>query len=179
MIRNPLAALIAVVTIFSGVSATAKEAKEPNLAQVAIEVNSAGPFAGQFSTLIALAVSDEEILDILTSVGQHTVFAPTDTAFDNLFSAAAASCVELTPGLVNAVVKYHLVKGRRDSTSVLDASQIRTLLGAFFAQSGGLLTDGAGEVATIIATDVPASNGYIHGIDKVLLPFALQNQCEG
>lgn len=177
MIRKSLTALAAITMMISGASALAKEAKDPSLAQVAIAVNSAGPFAGQFSTLIALAVSDEQILEILTSAGQHTVFAPTDAAFDGLFSAAAANCVDLTPDLVNAVVKYHIAKGRRDSTSVLDSSQIRTLLGAFFAQSGGLLTDGAGEVATIIATDVPASNGYIHAIDKVLLPFALQNQC--
>lgn len=177
MLRKYIAICSAVVVLLGGTTAYAKAAKEPNLAQVAIAVNSSGAFAGQFSTLIGIVVSDEEILEILTSVGQRTVFAPTNSAFDNLFSAAADNCVSLTPELVNAVVKYHLTKGRRDSTDVLASSRLRTLLGGFFEQSAGLITDGAGEVATIIATDIPATNGYIHAVDKVLLPFALPNQC--
>jgi len=177
MTKPLVAAVAGILMILSGALASAKEAKSPNLAEVAIDVNSSGPFAGQFSTLIAVVVSDAEILEILTSVGQHTVFAPTNSAFDVLFAAAAENCVALSPELVNSVVKYHLTKGRRDSTAVIRTPRIRTLLGAFFAQSAGLITDGAGEVATIIATDIAASNGLIHAVDKVLLPFPLPNQC--
>jgi uncharacterized surface protein with fasciclin (FAS1) repeats len=166
-----------VLMIFSGAPASAKRANSPNLAEVAVELNTTGPFAGQFSTLIALVVSDAEILKILTSPGQHTVFAPTNAAFDGLFAAAGANCVTLTPELVNSVVKYHLTSGRRDSTAVVRTPRIRTLLGAFLAQSGALITDGAGEVAGFVATDIPATNGMIHAVDKVLLPFPLPNQC--
>jgi uncharacterized surface protein with fasciclin (FAS1) repeats len=35
------------------------------------------------------------------------------------------------------------------------------------------LTDVLGRPANIIVTDVPASNGIIHAIDAVVLPFAL------
>jgi uncharacterized surface protein with fasciclin (FAS1) repeats len=183
MFRQLITTVTAVALFSTGALSYAKPdakkaARTPNLAQVAVEVNTSGAFAGQFSTLIAIVMSDDEIAEILTSVGQQTVFAPTNAAFDGLFAAAAENCVDLNPDLVNAVVKYHLVKGRRSSDDVLASSQLRTLLGAFFAQSGGLITDGADEVATIIATDIPATNGYIHALDKVLLPFPLPNQCE-
>jgi uncharacterized surface protein with fasciclin (FAS1) repeats len=164
--------------MFGAAMASGKEAKDPNLAQVAIAVNTSGAFAGEFSTLIGIVISDQEILDILTSAGQRTVFAPTNFGFDGLFAAAEDNCVSLTPELVNAVVKYHMVKGRRDSTEVLKTSRFRTLLGAVFTQAGGIIVDGADEMATIIATDIPATNGLLHAVDKVLLPFALENQCE-
>ena len=178
MFRRCFAMFSAAVFLIGGATASAKDAKEPNLAQTAIAVNSAGAFAGEFSTLIGIVVSDQEILEVLTSAGQRTVFAPTNTAFDGLFAAATDNCVDLTPELVNAVVKYHIVKGRRDSTGVLDTSQFRTLLGARFNQAGGMITDGAGEMATIIATDIAATNGFLHAVDKVLLPFPLDSQCE-
>jgi uncharacterized surface protein with fasciclin (FAS1) repeats len=75
------------------------------------------------------------------------------------------------------VLKYHVVKGRRDAEDVLGSDQLSTLLGAFFAQGAGVITDNAGQMANIIVTDVPASNGIIHAIDTVLLPFPVENQC--
>ena len=36
--------------------------------------------------------------------------------------------------------------------------------------SGATITDGNGRVTNIIATDVQASNGVIHAVDRVLLP---------
>jgi uncharacterized surface protein with fasciclin (FAS1) repeats len=155
----------------------AKMAKSPNLVEVAIAVNSAGPYAGQFSTLIGLVASDDEILNTLTERKQYTVFAPTNDAFTALFDAAAKNCLDLTPQLVNAVLKYHVAKGRRDSTQVLDSSRIRTLLDAFFFQTGGIITDGAGQTVNFVETDIPATNGVIHAIDTVLLPFPVTNQC--
>ena len=86
----------------------AKSAKSPNLVEVAVAVNSAGPYAGQFSTLIGLVASDDEILNTLTERKQYTVFAPTNDAFTALFDAAAKNCLDLTPQLVNAVLKDFL-----------------------------------------------------------------------
>jgi len=153
-------------------------AAQPSLLQVALEVNSEGPFAGEFDTLIELAGGDAQISAILVSRGQHTVFAPTDAAFDDLFEFAEENCIALTPDLVNAVLKYHVAPGRRDAAAILGAERVNTLLGAFFAQAGGILTDNTGHEADIIATDIFASNGVIHAIDAVLLPFPVESQCE-
>jgi uncharacterized surface protein with fasciclin (FAS1) repeats len=50
---------------------------------------------------------------------------------------------------------------------------VGTLLGESFSVNANLvITDGAGRTANLVATDVVASNGVIHVIDKVLLPPA-------
>jgi uncharacterized surface protein with fasciclin (FAS1) repeats len=48
---------------------------------------------------------------------------------------------------------------------------ITTVQGGTFTVDANLaITDGSGRIANIVATDVLASNGVIHVIDKVLLP---------
>lgn len=155
-----------------------KAAASPTLLETAMAVNAEGEFAGQFSTLLAVAGMDEEIVKILTSKGQHTVFAPTNEAFNNLFTVAAANCITLDDETVNTVLKYHIVKGERDRDTILESDNIRTILGAFFAQSGGTIFDNADQTANFVATDIGASNGIIHAIDTVILPFPVVNACE-
>lgn len=171
-----LIAFTASALVFSANTLAKKPADEPTLIDAAIQANS--DFGGIFTTLLTVVVADEEIYELLGSKGQYTVFAPTNDAFANLFATAAANCIDVTPELVNAVLKYHVAKGRRDAEDVLGSDQIRTVLGAFFAQSGGVITDNAGQVAPIIATDVEATNGIIHAIDDaVLLPFPVVDEC--
>jgi uncharacterized surface protein with fasciclin (FAS1) repeats len=144
----------------------------PNLVEVAIAVNSSGPFEGQFDTLIAaLLAADPAVLNTLAGNGQFTVFAPTDAAFEAL-GLTPENIGTLDQGFLTQVLLYHVVRGRRDSGSIVGSSRIRTLQGGFLMQAGGTLTDNLGRTATIIVTDVPASNGIIHAIDTVVLPFA-------
>jgi len=72
--------------------------------------------------------------------------------------------------LVTQVLLYHVARGERDSADVLGSSRIRTLQRGFLFQSGGVLTDANGRTANIIAPDIPAANGVIHVIDRVVLP---------
>jgi len=160
-------------------SAVAKQsAKMPNLIETAVAVNTNSPFAGEFDTLLLLAGMDDEVATVLSQKGQYTVFAPTDSAFDNLFNIANDNCITLDADIVNAVLKYHVVKGRRDSEAVLESDKVKTLVGAFFEQSGGVITDNANQQSNIIVTDVAASNGIIHAIDTVILPFPVVNACQ-
>lgn len=165
-------ALIALLS-FSGKALADSERPSANLVEVAIAVNTEGPFAGQFDTLIdAVLAADPVIVDILTSRGQRTVFAPTDGAFAAL-GLSPANIGSVPQDVLTQILAYHVAPGRRDSTAVLDSSRIRTLQSSFLLQSGGILTDTQGRTANIIVTDVPASNGIIHVIDIVVLPFAL------
>jgi uncharacterized surface protein with fasciclin (FAS1) repeats len=54
------------------------------------------------------------------------------------------------------------------------AGAVPTVNGAEFTiaieGSDVVITDGQGNEATVVTTDVPASNGVIHVIDAVLLP---------
>jgi uncharacterized surface protein with fasciclin (FAS1) repeats len=48
---------------------------------------------------------------------------------------------------------------------------VTTLQGSTFSVDANLaITDGNARIAMLVATDVIASNGVIHVIDKVLLP---------
>ena len=149
--------------------------KGPNLVDVAVAVNESegSPYQGQFDTLIAaVGAADPVIAAILTGNGQHTVFAPTDDAFLKA-GFTPESIVNVPPAALTEILAYHVVRGRRDSETVIDSSKLKTRQGERLQQDGGVLTDTQGRDAVIEFTDVPAANGIIHVIDAVVLPFAL------
>jgi uncharacterized surface protein with fasciclin (FAS1) repeats len=163
-----LAATLLVMSVVPGLAAAKKAAKTPSLVDVAIAVNTSGPYAGSFDTLIAgVLAADPAVLKTLTSKGQYTVFAPTDDAFAKL--GLNETNIGTVPGLTN-ILLYHVAHGRRYAADVIASDQIRMLNGGFVFQSGGVLTDAQGRTSNIIVTDVPATNGVIHAIDNVLLP---------
>ena len=125
--------------------------------------------AGSFKTLVAAAQA-AGLVDALKGDGPLTVFAPTDEAF----AALPAGTVEdlLKPenkGKLAAILKYHVVAGRVYSSDALAAGTAKTLEG----NSIKIAVEGkAAKVndATLIKTDIDASNGVIHVIDTVILP---------
>jgi uncharacterized surface protein with fasciclin (FAS1) repeats len=162
---------IVLLGLLAGTGAIAAGPKGPSIVDVAIAVNSEGPYAGQFDTLIAAVLAaDPAVLETLTGNGQHTVFAPTDGAFAAL-DLTEENIGDLDQGFLTQVLLYHVARGRRDSTDVLDSTRIRTLQGGFLFQNDGVLTDNLDRDANIIVPDVEAANGIIHAIDAVVLPF--------
>ena len=120
--------------------------------------------AGKFNTLVA-AVKAAGLVDSLKSKGPLTVFAPTDEAFAKLPEGTVEDLLkpENRDKLI-AVLSYHVVSGK----ILLGAQSPATLQG----QSISIKTSGSFEVngANVISSDIIASNGVIHVIDKVLLP---------
>jgi uncharacterized surface protein with fasciclin (FAS1) repeats len=142
-----------------------------NIVDTAIAVNSDGPFKGQFDTLIAAVLAaDPAVARTLSGKGQFTVFAPTDAAFAML-GLNPDNVGALPKAALTNILLYHVARGERLAADVVDSSRIRTLYGAFVKVDGTVLTDKVGRDANIIVTDVRASNGVIHAIDSVLLPF--------
>lgn len=167
-----------VFVLAAGVFAPAAMAKSDkpkdinSIVDVAIAVNSSGPFAGAFDTLIAAVLAaDPAVLATLDGKGQYTVFAPTDDAFLAL-GLTPDNIGTLPQDALTQILLYHVAPGNRDSGDVISSSRIRTLYGGFLMQDSGMLTDNLGRTANIIVTDVPADNGVIHAIDAVVLPFA-------
>lgn len=173
----------AALMTFSSLALAVKPSERNTLVAEAISQNMSGPFAGAFDTLIAVLLNDAafdpegSIIGTLTGNGQYTVFAPTDSAFDKLFALAACNGITLSDALVRDVVRYHIVKGRRDAEDVLMTSRFRTLLGERFFQADVALIDIAGQEVGFVATDVEADNGIIHAIDRVLLPVEIDLGC--
>lgn len=166
---------MAVVLTFGGFAPEAKAQASGNLVEVALAVNGPGsPYEGQFDTLItAVLAADPVVLETLTGRGQFTVFAPTDDAFAVLGLTPANVGTTFSQETLTQILLYHVVRGRRDAGDVTTSDRIRSLQGSFFfPNSSATITDALGRPANIIVTDVSASNGIIHAIDAVILPFA-------
>lgn len=124
------------------------------------------------SLVAALGVAG--LVDTLTGDDAYTVFAPTDEAF----AAAGINLDDFTTeeeieALAN-ILLYHVVAGEIASTDLVDGANTVTAANGdelTVTVSEGAVTVGA-EGATVVLADVPASNGVIHVIDKVIMPPA-------
>jgi transforming growth factor-beta-induced protein len=122
--------------------------------------------AGQFGTLLAAAEA-AGLVGTLSSEGPFTVFAPTDAAFAAL-PPGTLEAVLADRELLRTILLYHVVPGQIRSSELIDGQVVTTAEGrpVRVTLSGGARVNGVG----IVATDVTASNGVIHVIDRVLLP---------
>jgi len=112
----------------------------------------------------------------LNGTDQYTVFAPTDEAFEALYGALGVSNItEVDAQTVLNVLLYHVTEGRRAANSVVPKVKVRrikTLLeGATFSVDSSAKILAVGNSAKIISANISASNGVIHVIDTVILPF--------
>ncbi len=129
-----------------------------------------------FSVLVEAVVS-AGLAGTLSGPGPLTVFAPTDAAFGAALTELSLNKAQLlaSPSL-GAVLGYHVVAGDVRAATVValpKPAAVGTVQGGTFSVDGNLdITDALGRVASLAATDVIASNGVIHVIDKVLLPAA-------
>jgi uncharacterized surface protein with fasciclin (FAS1) repeats len=129
-----------------------------------------------FSVLVE-AVLAASLAGTLSGPGPFTVFAPTDDAF-----VAALAELNLTKAQLLAdpalpgILSYHVVPGDLRAADVIalpKPAAVGTVQGGTFAVDSQLaIIDARSRVAMLVATDVVASNGVIHVIDKVLLPAA-------
>lgn len=126
--------------------------------------------------LLVEAVIAAGLADTLANGGPFTVFAPTDQAFVDLLNALGISKDELFANteLLTTVLLYHVLPAPAPASVVLtlDGVAVATVQGeAVTVETTPLsLIDGTDVPATVLLTDVFASNGVVHVIDKVLLP---------
>ena len=128
----------------------------------------------QFSILVEAVVA-AGLVSTLQGAGPFTVFAPTNTAFAALLSELGLTKEALLANkpLLTAVLTYHVVPGKVLAAGVPVGKAITTVQGGIFKveSTGGLkITDGRNRTANITSTDITATNGVIHVVDKVILP---------
>lgn len=126
-----------------------------------------------FSSLVA-ALSKANLVSALNdSAKTFTVFAPTNDAFSKLLSELGVTLEDLSSETLTPILLYHVVNG------VIPASEVKSgylpTLSTAFGKNVSLqasVSDGVklNNTVKVIATDVVATNGIIHVIDKVLLP---------
>jgi len=123
--------------------------------------------AGQFTTLASL-LQKADLATTLAGKQTYTVFAPTDAAFAKLPKATLDALAQDKTKL-RSVLLYHVAKGKLTASKVAKRKSIKTLNGERVrvrVRAGKVRVGGA----TVTAADVPASNGIIHVINKVLIP---------
>ena len=192
--------LIFAGTAFAGPPAGKVKPGKPgvaNILEIAVSVNQMGiendeEGVGEFAYLLGAVsclseANQAAVIGLLTGKDKHTLFAPTNAAFRNLQNALGVTdtAPEVTcavdsilgEGTLFTVLAYHLTDGRRFSNSVFNKNQpkdIEMLAGGVITSMPNLtIMDGAYQVANPVLSlvNVNASNGVIHVIDTVLLPF--------
>lgn len=129
-----------------------------------------------FSSLVGALTSEGQpnFVSILSGTGPFTIFAPTNDAFTSLSAELAEMNFTPTSSQLTTILQYHVVSPANVlAATITDGQVVTPLAGGTFTINtvGGVkITDGSGRVSNIIATDVQATNGVIHAIDKVLLP---------
>lgn len=133
-------------------STTAAQPEFTQLVAALVRANLAGAFQGGF---------DDDF----------TVFAPTDAAFQDLYTTLGVSGVDQIPlETLTAVLQYHVVPARAFSQDLRQGASLPTLLTGqnLTVNLSDLKINDSGLVAA--ALNIHATNGVIHVIDKVLLP---------
>lgn len=118
------------------------------------------------STLVT-AVTAAELVDVLSSEGPFTVFAPVNAAFAALPDGTLDSLLADPSGALTDILTYHVVAGAVLSTDLVEG-MVPTLNGANVAVSldnGVQIND-----ANVVIADIEVGNGVVHVIDSVLLP---------
>lgn len=150
-----------VVEMAGGQSNVRDDESQRNVVQVAIS-------SPDHKTLVA-ALKAAEYVDALSNAGPFTVFAPTDAAFDNLPKGTVETLVKPENKLkLQDILEYHVYVG------VIRENMIQQNMN--LNQVNGKNVKVAKEGENILVNDakvlgvVPAANGVIYVIDKVLLP---------
>lgn len=124
------------------------------------------------------------LLDTLDEDGPFTVFAPRNDALLGLLGLLGDEFTSLDDfagpdeiALLRDILLYHVLGGQLGSNN-FNAGEVGTLSGdntlQFVGEEGEfVLVDALQLEANFTATDIPAKNGVIHTIDRILIPESI------
>jgi uncharacterized surface protein with fasciclin (FAS1) repeats len=148
------------LTLSAGTLLAAPAMSDDNIVEIAVA-------NGNFTTLVA-AVQAAGLVETLSGEGPFTVFAPTDEAFAKLPAGTVEALLKDKEKLAS-ILTYHVVAGKVMAADVVNLESATTVNGQdveIKVWDGKVMIDGA----TVVMTDIEASNGVIHVIDTVILP---------
>lgn len=147
----------------AGQSAVADDVSQKDIVKVAIG-------SKDHTTLVA-AVQAADLVNVLANAGPFTVFAPTNAAFDALPAGTVDNLLKPeNKGKLSDILQYHVGIGVFTEDLLPDGKELFTALGPnlkITKKDGQMMVNDAKVLGL-----VPASNGLIYIIDKVLLPPA-------
>lgn len=172
-------------TTAAAAAATAEAATTTEAAATTAPAETTTTAAAETTTTVA---AGETIIDVLTAAGNYTVLlgaleatglieeltarertllAPTDEAFESADPALIGPALE-DPDALRAVLLDHVLPIPQTAAQIAIFNNVLTLGGASFtvATNNGDLFIGD---ALVVEPDLEASNGYVQGINRVLL----------
>lgn len=162
-----IASLLVIATVAGAGTSAAAPAQQPAASKNIVETAVA---AGEFKTLVMLA-KRAGLAGALTGQMKLTVFAPTDAAF-KMVPKATLNKLLRNRAQLRRVLLYHVVAGDVKAAQVVGLRSAKTLAGPSVrinVRGGNVFLNRS---TRVVKTDIPASNGTIHVINKVLLPPA-------
>ena len=125
---------------------------------------------GEHTSLVA-ALAHANLVGVLSGDGPYTVFAPTDSAFEEIGLNLSDYYTDEENETLAKILSYHVAMGSVMSSELEDGMEINSLIQEpitvnIYGQ-GAVVLNGEASVTT---ADVETSNGIIHVIDKVLMP---------
>ena len=136
-----------------------KPKQAPSIVELAV--------ASEGLTTLVAALKAADLVGALSGEGPFTVLAPTDDAFGDLPEGTLEGLLADTEKL-KTVLLSHVIEGSVLAETVVTLDSATTLSGQALpiSTSEGVQIGGA----AVTKTDILASNGVIHLIDKVITP---------
>jgi len=129
----------------------------------------AAVYGGLNELVGAVTAADPAVVELLSSPGDYTVFAPTDDAFVAIADVAST----LDQAALTGVLSYHVFPARVPSDAVPPMADSALIndggygVTALFDTSDGVVING---YSTVVIADIKTTNGIVHVVDSVLLP---------
>ncbi len=139
-----------------------------------VETASSNP---DFSILVQ-ALTKADLVNTINTSSNLTVFAPTNSAFQQLFTTLGVSGInDLSKEALTPILLYHVL-GTKVTSGAISTGYLSTLSPGPKTKTLSLFIDKSSTVkinnsSTVKQADLMASNGVIHVIDKVLLPNSI------
>lgn len=181
-----LASLAAAALVAGTVSPAVADSHGPTIVDIAVSasggINAFDNNGADYDILVGAVVELGLVGALDAADADLTVFAPNDEAFMRLVTdltgerpASELDALLAVAGQPNVleIVLYHVVPGAADFTTAVKAKSLTTLLGGTIGVQGVNLRDGGAlkdPKIIVRASNIVASNGIIHTIDRVLLP---------
>ena len=126
-------------------------------------------------SLLVEAVIAADLAGALSNPNAHyTIFAPTNAAFVQALQETGMSKAQLFANkpLLTKILSYHVINGAAPvyAKDVKPGNIMMLSNDTLMVTSQGKLMDESGRTTNILKTDIAASNGVVHVIDRVLMP---------
>ncbi|MBS3737523.1 fasciclin domain-containing protein [Mesohalobacter halotolerans] len=131
----------------------------------------------RFSNLQSALSRDDQpdflnLLNDFDGQAPFTVFAPTNTAFDDLLAELELEAIDdIDTAVLTSTLNTHILDNSNLREEDMNTETLSTLGSSIDLDASTLtITDQNNRMANVIITNIQAGNGVIHAIDKVILP---------